>query len=211
MSEQPTAPPPPAGRPAAVRHRWLIVIGGALAVIALDQLTKWWAVQNLAPPPTGEGRIVDVVWKLKFVYAENSGMAFSRGAGAGRWIGLVAIGITVAMVVIAAKATSRAQVVLIGVVIGGALGNVVDRLFRAESGFMSGRVVDFIYTDFWPTFNVADTAIVVGGILLVIFSAREPRPAEDEPDPEAVARPEPDVGNGSDVGPGPRPAGAEDE
>jgi signal peptidase II len=64
--------------------------------------------------------------------------------------------------------------VLIGIVVGGALGNVVDRLSRARDGFMSGAVVDFIDLQWWPIFNVADAAVVVGGILLAVTMVMEP-------------------------------------
>ena len=78
--------------------------------------------------------------------------------------------------------------VAIGLVIGGALGNLCDRLFRVglpRSGFLGGRVVDFVYLSWWPTFNVADSCVVVGGILLAIATLRLPEPT---PDP---ARPDP--------------------
>lgn len=154
---------------ASVAHRWLWVLGAAAAVLLADQLTKWWAVaelENQLPKP--------VIWKLQFNYAENTGMAFSQGASSGRWIGLIVIAILVALVVFAARSHSRTQVILLGVIIGGALGNLVDRAARAEEGWLTGAVVDFIDFQFWPIFNIADAAVVVGGLLLVAFSLREP-------------------------------------
>jgi signal peptidase II len=165
-----------------VHHRWLKVVLVAAVVLLVDQLTKWWAVETLGPPPTGQGRVVDVLWTLRFRYAENTGMAFSKGAQSGRWIALVVIAIVVAMVVVAARATTTTQVLLIGVVIGGALGNLADRVFRAAEGFLSGAVVDFVDVQWWPVFNVADAAVVCGGIALVWFGTREPerdRTADD--------------------------------
>jgi signal peptidase II len=162
-----------------VPHRWLKVALVAAGVLLVDQLTKRWAVETLGPPPSGEGQIVDVIWTLRFRYAENTGMAFSQGAQSGRWIALVVMAIVVAMVVIAARATTTTQVLLIGVVIGGALGNLSDRLFRATQGFLSGAVVDFIDLQWWPVFNVADAAVVLGGIALVWFGTRESPP--DQP------------------------------
>lgn len=158
-----------------VHHRWLKVVIAAAVVLLLDQLTKWWAVETLGPPPSGQGRVVDVVWSLRLRYAENTGMAFSKGAESGRWIALVVIAIVVAMVVVAARATTTTQVVLIGVVIGGALGNLTDRVLRAADGFLSGAVVDFVDVQWWPVFNVADAAVVCGGIALVWFGTREPQ------------------------------------
>jgi signal peptidase II len=66
---------------------------------------------------------------------------------------------------------------------GGALGNLSDRVFRAGEGFLGGHVVDFIYVGWWPTFNVADSAIVVGGIVLAVMITFWPDEPEPEPDP----------------------------
>ena len=163
-----------------VPHRWAWLIGVAATVLLADQLTKWWAVEELAPSELSPGRVVDVVWKLRFNYAENTGMAFSQGASSGRWIGLIVVVIVIALVVFAARSHSKAQVILLGVIVGGALGNLVDRAARADDGWLSGAVVDFIDLQFWPVFNIADAAVVVGGLLLVLISLREP----DDPDQE---------------------------
>lgn len=179
-----------------IRGRWGIVALSALVVLGLDQLSKWWAVRTLAPPPKGEGRIIEVIGSAGFRYAENTGMAFSKGADSGRWIALVVIAITVVMVFAASKATTKLQVVLIGVVIGGALGNLVDRVARATDGLFSGAVVDWIYLEWWPTFNVADAAVVCGGILLVIFGLREPKEAEGPRPPDSL--PPSDTPTGAD-------------
>ena len=88
--------------------------------------------------------------------------------------------IVLVLLFIARRIESKVQLVLIGVVVGGALGNLVDRLFRAESGFLTGGVVDFIDPQFWPVFNVADACVVVGGILLAITGLRQPEPDEPE-------------------------------
>ncbi len=167
---------------------WWIFLGAAVAaVLLLDQLTKTWAVRKLAWPPLGDGEVIELIGSLRLRYAENTGMAFSRGSGAGPWIALLAIGISVALVVFASKATSRTQVILMGIVIGGALGNILDRAFRGnsggEDGLMSGAVVDFIDVGWWPVFNVADAAIVCGGIALVLFGLREPS-GKDQGEPE---------------------------
>ncbi|MCP4436842.1 MAG: signal peptidase II [Actinomycetia bacterium] len=161
-------------------HRWLLLVVSAAIVLVADQLSKWWAVSELAPDPTKK---VEIIGSLQFRYAENTGMAFSQGAGSGRWIGLIVIVIVIALVVFASKVRSKVQVVLLGVVIGGALGNLIDRAFRAEEGWLSGAVVDFIDLQWWPVFNIADMAVVLGGILLVIWSTRDPQEDElDEPD-----------------------------
>jgi signal peptidase II len=187
MSQE-TRDPDPTSHAGGVAHRWWWLVGVAAVVLLADQLTKWWAVEELAPTDTSPGRVIDVVWKLRFLYAENTGMAFSQGASSGRWIGLVVVAIVVALVVFASRSTSRTQVILLGVILGGALGNLVDRVARAEDGWLSGAVVDFIDFQFWPVFNIADAAVVVGGLVLVLYSMREPEP-ETTPEPEQPTRP----------------------
>jgi signal peptidase II len=164
-----------------------LAIGGGLAaaVLALDQLSKRWALAELS-----DGSTIDLVWTLRFNLAFNTGMAFSRGAGWGALIGVLVIAIVAVLVVVASRVRSPVQLALLGVVIGGALGNLVDRALRVgevnpftgevAEGFLSGAVVDFIDLQWWPIFNVADAAVVVGGIALALVAARtppEPRPA----------------------------------
>jgi signal peptidase II len=139
-----------------------LTIAVAALVVVLDQLTKWWALERLV-----DGDI-DVVWTLRFRLAFNSGMAFSQGRGLGPVIGALGLVVVVVLVVSARKGTSKVGAVAVGMVIGGAAGNLLDRLFRSDDGLLQGRVVDFIDFQWWPVFNVADMAIVIGGILLVV-------------------------------------------
>ena len=178
-------------------RRWLTVGGAVAAVLVVDQLSKWWAVERLCDAPFCSqyaDRSIDLIWTLRLNYAENTGMAFSKGSGGGRLIALVVIAIVVVMIAVARRMTSRLQLVLVGVVIGGALGNLMDRIFRAETGFLTGGVVDFIDVQWWPIFNVADACVVVGGIALALTGLREPAgddtagEADPDPDPE----PQPD-------------------
>lgn len=163
-------------------RRWSTVGVTAAVVLLLDQLSKSWAVDRLR----GQAPI-DLVWTLRLNYAENTGMAFSKGSGAGRWIALVVIGIVIALVVLARNVRTTVGLVLIGVVIGGAFGNLWDRAFRAVGGgFLTGAVVDFIDVQWWPIFNIADASVVVGGILLALYLFREPvepEPGPGDPDP----------------------------
>lgn len=155
-------------------QRWITLVAAAGLVVAVDQLTKMWAVNELAPPPDGAGRIIDVIGSLRFMYAENTGMAFSQGSESGRWIGLVVVLVVVAMVYFASRVRSRLTVLFLGVVIGGALGNLIDRALRGADGWLSGPVVDFVDLQWWPVFNVADAAVVIGGVVLVFVATREP-------------------------------------
>jgi signal peptidase II len=147
----------------APRARSLLV---AAIVIAIDQLTKWWALSALDPDhPT------HVVWTLQFNLSYNSGMAFSRGRGLGPVIGVAALVVIVVFVLKLRSVQGALATVATGLVIGGALGNICDRIFRS-GGFLRGEVVDFIDFQWWPVFNVADMAITIGGVLLVFALSR---------------------------------------
>jgi signal peptidase II len=154
-------------RPGTPRFGVSMALSGAVAAIVVlaDQITKHWALNALRDGPN------HVVWTLQFNLSFNSGMAFSKGQGLGPIISVGAVLIVVVLLVSLGRSGSRLHILCAGLVIGGALGNVVDRLFRADgAGFLRGRVVDFIDFQWWPIFNVADAAITVGGLLLVLGS-----------------------------------------
>jgi signal peptidase II len=186
-------------RPASRRgtHRVLFA-GVAVGLLLLDQLSKSWAVRQL-----GDGEVIDVVWTLRFNLAFNSGASFSMGEGWGRWIALVAVLIVGLLVWQGLQVRSRLASVALGMIVGGALGNVIDRAFRAGGdGFLGGSVVDFIDFQWWPVFNIADMGVVIGAILLVVASFL-PVP-DDEADQVA------DDGSGPTVGAGSAPTPADD-
>jgi signal peptidase II len=198
------------------RRRWWIVGAAVAVVLVVDQLTKWWAVRTLCGPPgdtfnpycaDGRGRVIDLVGSLRFNYAENTGMAFSAGRNAGPLIALVATSIVVVLLVVARRLTSRFQLVLVGVVVGGAVGNLLDRVFRADDGLLSGGVVDFIDLQWWPIFNIADACVVGGGVLLALASLRAPEP---EPVPVAGTDAAPTDEGSADGVDGPGRAGGPD-
>ena len=144
----------------------VITVAVAALVVLVDQLTKTWAVNAL-----DDGHDVDVIWTLRFHLTFNGGMAFSQGRGLGPVIGVVAI-IVVAILLVSLRRTgSTVAAVAVGLVVGGAAGNILDRLFRSGDGFLKGEVVDFIDLQWWPVFNVADAAVVIGGILLLVSTA----------------------------------------
>jgi len=144
----------------------VLVVG---LVVAIDQLTKHWAVSQL-----GDGRVVHVVWTLQFNLAFNSGMAFGRGKGWGPVIGAVAMLVVVALVLSIRRQNDARMSLAVGLVVAGALGNIIDRLFRNE-GWLRGEVVDFIDFQWFPIFNVADIAVNVGGVLLLWLYLRAPK------------------------------------
>ena len=141
----------------------------AALVVAVDQITKTAVLRRL-----GDGHDVHIIWTLRLVLARNSGMAFSRGKGLGPIIGLLALVVIVVLLVSLRRGASRLGSVAIGLVVGGAIGNIADRLLRSGgSGFLHGSVIDFIDLRWWPVFNVADSGVVIGGILIVLGSRRQ--------------------------------------
>ena len=148
----------------------------ASAVVALDQVTKHWAINALS-----DGRAHHVWWTLQWNLSFNSGMAFSKGQSLGPVIGLVAIVIVVVIVLGVRKTESRTVAIAAGFVVGGAIGNLADRVFRGD-GWLHGSVVDFIDFQWFPIFNVADMGVNVGGALFVLWSLLSPK---------RVAHPEP--------------------
>ena len=141
----------------------------AAIVVLIDQLTKHWALNALE-----DDHVIDIVWTLRLNLAYNKGMAFSSGDGLGPAVPILAIAVAVFLLVSVGRSPrDRWFATGVGLVIGGALSNVVDRLFRNE-GWLDGAVVDFIDLQWWPIFNVADIAIVVGGGVLVWLTLRAP-------------------------------------
>jgi signal peptidase II len=159
-----------------------IALPVAALVVLVDQLSKHWALNALDDGP------IDVVWTLRFNLAFNSGMAFSRGQGLGPVIGALALVVVVVAVIGLARSRGiqRAWAVPIGMIVGGAAGNLADRLFRGD-GWLRGSVVDFIDFQWWPIFNVADIGVTVGGAWLLLVTARA-TPEHGDPD-EQVADP----------------------
>jgi signal peptidase II len=146
--------------------RWPLAI--AAVVVVVDQLTKHWALNAL-----DNGRVVDLVGSLRFNLAFNTGMAFSQGEGVGRIVPILAISVVAALLMAVGRSSSRWFSVGVGLIVGGSLSNVIDRLFRGD-GWFDGAVVDFIDVQWWPVFNIADAAIVVGAVLLLTTSLRAP-------------------------------------
>jgi signal peptidase II len=135
-------------------------------VILVDQLTKWWAVSWLRDHP--------IRWfggVLELHYLTNPGAAFSILQGSGAFIALVAIALAVFIVLIVSQVDRRAEAIALGLILGGALGNLADRLFRG-GGILDGRVVDWFDLSFFPAFNAADSAITIGAVVAVLVAFR---------------------------------------
>ncbi len=156
----------------------------ALVVVVLDQLTKHWAVTSL-----GTDREIELFWTLQLNLAFNNGMAFGQGQGLGPFIAVLATLVIVYLLVTLRTESSTMSTWGMGLLIGGAAGNLIDRLFRGDDGFLQGAVVDFIDLQWFPIFNIADMSINIGAGLLIlssILSARAARHAPREPEEVAV-------------------------
>jgi signal peptidase II len=164
----------------AVGARMKLLLGVGAVVFALDQLTKWWATDAL-----DNGRTIDLFWTVRFNLVHNDGAAFSLGSGLTPFIAVAAIGVAVAVVLVGRRIERRSVLLALGLILGGALGNVADRFSRPGEGFLRGEVVDFIDFRWWPVFNLADMGIVIGGVLLVWLMAEREDPKAGEPAPNA--------------------------
>jgi signal peptidase II len=147
------------------------VIGAIAAIVAVDQLTKAWAVAALSDGPVH--LIGDTV---EFELTRNGGGAFSRFQGMTPVLAVGAIIVTFVLARVLRRTTDTVLVLALTLVLGGALGNLVDRFMRAP-GFLRGHVIDFVSVGWWPVFNVADSCVSIGAVLLILRSLRAPRPA----------------------------------
>jgi signal peptidase II len=148
--------------PRASSRRRLLAGAIVVGVVAVDQLTKTWAVAALDDGPAS---IIGDDVELRL--SRNTGGAFSLFQGFTPLLAIVAIVLTVLLVRALHRSDDPWIVVALALVLGGAIGNLVDRAVRAP-GFLRGAVVDFVSVGSFPTFNVADAAITVGAVLLVL-------------------------------------------
>ena len=134
----------------------------AVVIVVLDQVTKAWAVAVASEEPI---TLIDGWFQV--LVTRNSGASFSTFTGGGQIIALIAIGIVVGIVVLVDRVPTNFDAAALGLILGGAAGNLIDRIVRGD-GFLDGAVVDWFDPSFFPTFNVADSAITVGTVLLLI-------------------------------------------
>ncbi|MGW0158721.1 signal peptidase II [Mycobacterium sp. NPDC003323] len=176
------------------RLRLLLTIAGV--VLVLDIVTKVLAVRLLVP-----GQPVSIIGDtVTWTLVRNSGAAFSMATGYTWVLTLIAIGVVIGIIWMGRRLVSPWWALGLGMILGGALGNLVDRFFRSP-GPLRGHVVDFLSIGWWPVFNVADPAVVGGAILLVVLSlfgfdydtagrhrpeSEKANPTSDEPGAEKV-------------------------
>jgi len=147
----------------ATRRLWLLVA----TIVVVDQLSKHWALNRLSG-----GRTIDIVGSLRFNLAFNKGMAFSQATGAGPIIGALGFVVIIGIVLWLRRSAQGLAAIAAGMIVGGAIGNLVDRLLRGDA-WLRGAVVDFVDLQWFPIFNVADSAISVGAMLMIIASFRK--------------------------------------
>ena len=192
-SDTPPEDPTADARNPATRRLVLSFVGLAVLVFGADQLTKVWALDNLA---VGSWRPFLGDW-IQLTLVFNPGAALSFGTGMTWLLTLVAVAVTIVVIRSARRLGSRGWTLALGLLLGGALGNLFDRFFR-DPGFARGHVVDFIDYFGWFVGNVADIAIVVAAGLIMILSVmgvrldgtREKAPGAHADDAEEPATPE---------------------
>ncbi|NKY36603.1 signal peptidase II [Nocardia speluncae] len=207
-------PDRPSGDEQQPRQRLALLLTIAVSLFTLDLITKVVVVQQIQP---GE-RISLIGDFVQLVLVRNPGAAFSMATGMTWLLTLIAAAVVIGVLRIGRTLRSPLWAIGLGGVLGGAFGNLMDRLFRAP-GPMQGHVVDFFSVGSFPVFNVADSSIVCGAILLVVLTVFgfEPDgtrynrndPAEDTTasatPPPATTRPGPADDPGSETGESPAP------
>ncbi|HLW17165.1 MAG TPA: signal peptidase II [Actinomycetota bacterium] len=160
-------------RSSSPRHIAVLLFGVAVVVVGIDQLTKALIVSNIGEDQSR--RVIGGV--LSWTLQRNPGSAFGLFRHFPVVFTVLAALIALAIVVRGPRARDRLTAVALGLVLGGAVGNLVDRIARPP-GVFRGRVIDFIDFHWWPVFNLADSAVVIGAGLLLIASYRTERRAK---------------------------------
>jgi signal peptidase II len=142
----------------------------AWTIWIFDFATKAWALHSLSSEPR---KVIGSF--LQFTLVHNSGAAFSFATGFTIAFSLLALAVVIAVIYYAPKLTSHGWQIAIGLLLGGVLGNLTDRIFR-EPSFLSGHVIDWIQLPHWPVFNIADSAICIAAAISFVLSMRNVPP-----------------------------------
>lgn len=187
--------------PSDGRRRLRVILGVALAVLAADVVTKLVVVATLS------NRTISMLGGfLKLTETRNPGAAFSIGGPSTTVLfTAIAVGVIVFILRTSGRIRSLPWAVTLGLLLGGATGNLTDRVLRSP-GLFRGYVVDWIELPHWPVFNVADSSIVCGGVLAVILATRGIRidGSADEGDADEPG------GSDAETGPGDQADGTAD-
>ena len=159
MTEPDMVPRPPVAR----IRRWRIAFAVMIPVVILDQVTKAWAVTSL------DDRSIDLAPSLSLRLTYNSGFSFGTGSTLGPVLGVAVTVIIVFIVMRLAREHHPRRVFLMAAILGGAVGNLIDRLFRTDGGWpLTGEVVDFVDVSWYAVFNVADAVLVCAVIVFIV-------------------------------------------
>jgi signal peptidase II len=150
---------------------WRTLFSVAWFVWILDLATKIWAVSSLSY--RSNVKVLGSFFQLTLV--RNPGAAFSFATGATVLLTIFAIVALVTILYFSPRITSKGWAVVLGLVMGGILGNLVDRIFR-EPGLLRGHVIDWMQLPYWPIFNIADSAIVIAALVAMVLTARNIAP-----------------------------------
>lgn len=162
-----TAPDPSSAAPGYFKAGPVVMLVIAAVAVIADQITKVVAVAALDP-----GRPVELIGEtVRLVLIRNPGAAFSMGTELTAVLSVVAILVVVGLLWFSRRVHSRWWAWGLGLVLGGAAGNLVDRLVR-DPGVLRGHVVDFMSVGWWPVFNVADSCLVAGVIVIAVAVMR---------------------------------------
>lgn len=141
---------------------YLIAVSVALAIVAADLVTKRIAAVSFV-----DERISVIPGVLWFTYHENPGASFSMFQNGGPFLAVAAVVAVTIVLVTLRTPRPTAEVIAFGLIMGGATGNLVDRIFRAED-LLDGKVIDWIQFPNFPIFNIADSAVTVSVVILFI-------------------------------------------
>ena len=144
----------------------------AWVIWALDFLTKNWAVENLSGAPR---QIIGNF--LKLTLFRNPGAAFSMATGFTIVFTTISLAVAIFITRYSVRITSPWWAYVAGLVLGGVLGNLTDRIFR-EPGFLYGHVIDWIEVPHWPVFNLADSSIFIAAGIAILLTIRNISPTE---------------------------------
>lgn len=147
-----------------------------VVLVAFDQLTKAWAVHTLADGPK-----YVIGHSIGFELTRNSGAAFNHFQGLTPLLAVGAVLVTVFLIRTMRRVHDTWTVIGLVFVLVGAVGNLCDRIFRsAGHGFLGGEVVDFVKLGPWPLFNVADSCLTIGAIVLAVRTLTAPAGADHD-------------------------------
>jgi signal peptidase II len=155
------------GRTALTVRTWRTLFSVAWFVWILDLATKIWAVSALSHRPNI--KVLGSFFQLSF--ARNSGAAFSFATGGTIFLSIFGLIVLSVIFYYSTRITSKGWAVVLGLVMGGIIGNLIDRIFR-EPGMLRGHVIDWMQLPHWPIFNIADSAIVIAALISMVLSAR---------------------------------------